>query len=65
MGRVKVTKEARGKYPYYVEMFNNETKLWRAEVRYYEVKQDVRDYPDIEGKRRNFKYLGNEDNSND
>jgi hypothetical protein len=59
MGRVKVVKDKLGKFPYYVEMWDGETKLWKAEVRYYEVEQDVGDYPDNE-KRRNFKALGKE-----
>tara|TARA_R110002073_G_scaffold3315_6_gene22351 strand:+ start:12359 stop:12544 length:186 start_codon:yes stop_codon:yes gene_type:complete len=60
MGRVdKVVREANGKYPYYVEM-RNKDNTWRSEVRYYDLKQDVKDYPDNKS-RRNFKYLGKDE----
>lgn len=59
MGRVKITNKEKGKYPYYVEMRPTNKSEWKAEVRYYEVKQDVKDFPDNE-LRRNFKYLEKE-----
>tara|TARA_R110000772_G_scaffold50518_4_gene116129 strand:+ start:3465 stop:3647 length:183 start_codon:yes stop_codon:yes gene_type:complete len=60
MGRIdKVTEEANGKYPYYVEVLNDGN--WTSEVRYYELKQNVSDFPD-NVRRRNFKYLGKDDN---
>lgn len=63
MGRIKVIDEEKGDFPYYVEIQNPKTSEWVAEVRYYLVKQDVKDFPDNE-RRRNFKYLGNEDRDN-
>lgn len=61
MGRVdRVINKELGKYPYYVEV-SKDGKEWTSEVRYYEVKQDESNFPD-NSKRRNFKYLGKDDN---
>lgn len=58
MGRIK--DEGSGKFKYYVEIWSLEDQDWVAEVRSYNVEQDVNDYPD-NNKRRNFKALRNED----
>jgi len=60
MGRIKVVGKELGDYPYYVEMFDGKSETWISQVRYYEVKQDVKNYPDNKS-RRNFKYLGKDE----
>jgi len=57
MGRIKEVDKGKGDFPYYVEMYNEGSKEWVSEVRYYAVMQDVRNFPD-NVKRRNFKYIG-------
>lgn len=60
MGRVdRVINEGIYDYPYYVEV-STDGKEWTSEVRYYEFKQDVSDYPNTD-KRRGFKYLGKDE----
>ncbi len=44
------------KYVYEVEIFNNETKTWIKEKRFYALPKNPNDFPN-NSKRRNFKSL--------
>ncbi|QQV89732.1 hypothetical protein Calle1_83 [Cellulophaga phage Calle_1] len=56
MGRVD-RETGEGQYKYYVEIYDAKSGKWESEVRSYRTEQNIEDYPDVEGERKNFTKL--------